>query len=58
MERYLLFTFDEFTPLGGAADYFGSYETIEEAESAFQRSRDERGNVLDIQTEEVTSLKR
>lgn len=42
MKRFLLFTFDEYYPSGGWADFVDSFETIEEARTrATTRQRDE-----------------
>jgi hypothetical protein len=49
MKRYLLFGFDGYHPAGGWRDYFGEYETLEEAKNAAQ-ARKELYDIVDTST--------
>ena len=59
MERYLLFVFDQYYPRGGFNDFYGSYETEEEAlERWDDMRRRDYGQIVDLETGHVRDLYR
>ena len=38
MKKYLLFSFDQYYPIGGIHDYCGDYDSIEEAKAAWDKA--------------------
>ena len=49
MKRYLLFRGDQWYPLGGWDDFFGSYDTIEEAKAAGRACSHDWWHIVDVE---------
>jgi hypothetical protein len=52
MKRYLLFTGTNYYPKGGARDYKGSFDSIEDAIDNVNQN-DDWANIFDAQTESI-----
>lgn len=52
MKRYAMFAYDVYYPSGGWGDFKGSYDTIEEAETAGKNSGCDNFDVVDLTTGE------
>lgn len=55
MKKYHLFSGEDHYPEGGLEDYYGSYETLEEAKAAGEESNDDWTTIA--MTQEDGSLK-
>ena len=55
MKRYLLFAGEDYYPSGGAYDFVGSFDSIDEAVNAlnYKEYRDCWANVFDLTTEKI-----
>lgn len=55
MKRYLAFLFYAFYPSGGANDFIGAFDSVEEAREAIEKCDDraELAHIFDVQDERV-----
>jgi len=53
-KRFLLFCFDTYYPLGGISDLRGDYDTMDEAQEAWQSTKSswDWGEIVDLETGE------